>query len=848
MSYLDPTETVDNYTQIMTNNLSHIIGSLPRMLEEEEDNPTTVHLLLFAGVGLLVGSLLKHVKNWTSLPYSPIVLAFGIIIGIVHERISHVDDIIRLVNSIEPHTLLVIFIPCLVFESAYNTDGHVMAKSKWQIAILAGPGVIVTAFCVAVFLQYVLRYSDKISFSEALVIGAIVSATDPVSVVALLKELGTSIKFSTLLEGESLLNDGTAYVLFLVCLETVTLGKFDAWASFIKFIQLTFGGPLLGLFVAVIMTYWLKVSKRDGMQTIVITVFSAYLTFIAAEQYLHVSGILALCVLGMYLGEFAATQFNHETKHSLHMVWSFGSFSAETILFLITGTYIGGIFDDLKEYGLSWSDLWKGAIFFLFTNVLRTALLIISMPLLNTTGYKISFKSIIILGYGGLRGAIALSLAMIVMTDTELDQDFRVFCLFYVVITIILTVFVNGTTMKLIMRLTGFLEEKPLKLLLKENLKMRLLKATKARIEEMHTDPKFRGVPWGTVTEMINLRDEEAEILKFYIKYNTLAASKSNRREIGEEEKKRIKERTELKVRSTVRRKLSSLIKMDADKAAKLVTELRLRVYNLIKHEVMEMYDNNECDSSEVYAIKSLCDYCADDLQQKLPLYHKCEGFIISRFIKKFYMTLSEFPLIGNFSKSIVARIIFFEYRTMSAIIKACNHILEDIEVFTEEFEFAESLDQIKDEIETNIADFDEYRHSLVSRMHSLIKMIKVKEAATLLVLSQKSQVKEYGKYGLIDDGFKSEWLEYLYKKIDKIKTIQVEMGESDTGRLTKEAFLFRMHFHIMDYLDDETLNEVAGKLQKDTYTNGRKSYYQKVNRLSRKENKQREFISLNLD
>jgi NhaP-type Na+/H+ or K+/H+ antiporter len=123
--------------------------------------------------------------------------------------------------------------------------------------------VLVTSVILAYALKYLFGYSD-LSLAECLVIGSVISTTDPVAVVALLKELGTSIKFNTLLEGESLLNDGTAFVFFLVCLDVVRNGVFEFWPSVIKFFRLSFGGPLFGILMGWICIAWISRILKDN--------------------------------------------------------------------------------------------------------------------------------------------------------------------------------------------------------------------------------------------------------------------------------------------------------------------------------------------------------------------------------------------------------------------------------------------------------------------------------------------------------------------------------------------------------------------------------------------------------
>ena len=233
-----------------------------------------------------------------------------------------------------------IFIPGLIFESAYNTDGFVMARSKWQILMMAGPGVILSTIASAIVIKLL---NNELTVPECLVIGSIISTTDPVAVVALLKDLGASIKFSTLLEGESLVNDGTAYVVFLVCLEAVVNnGVFEIGPSIIKFFRLSFGGPLVGIIVGWVFTYWIEVIMKDAKLIVIITVFISYLMFYICESFLLVSGMLGLVALGIFLGIFCKIHLTHSNDHAVHTIWSYLGFTLETLIFFLTGSVIGG--------------------------------------------------------------------------------------------------------------------------------------------------------------------------------------------------------------------------------------------------------------------------------------------------------------------------------------------------------------------------------------------------------------------------------------------------------------------------------------------------------------------------
>ena len=458
--------------------------------------------IIYTMFGLLLGAFIREIKKKTNIPYTPMILAIGFAIGYFHTEIPVFDETVKQVNMIDPHDLLMIFIPGLIFESAYNTEGYTLYRTKWQILLLAGPGVIATTVILSYGLLYLFGYKDDISFEEALVIGSIIATTDPVAVVALLKELGTSVKFNTLLEGESLLNDGTAYVFFLICLEVVRTGQFDLEASVIKFLRLSFGGPALGIVVGYFCSKWLEVIFTDTKLLVMISVFGSYAIFFFSETYLQVSGILGLVAFGVYLGAIGRSYLTHENDHSVHTIWGFLAFVLETLIFLITGTYAGEHFTEIK---LGSQDLIKGIIFYFFVMGVRYGMNLISYPLMQRMGYGTDCTSTLILSYGGLRGAIALSLGMLIALDHSLKPKFKDICLYFVVCVILMTILINGLTIKFLMKVTGFLKQDEIKLKMKHNLLKGFILSTVRKQKELQQDEKLGGVNWGEVEKLVHL-------------------------------------------------------------------------------------------------------------------------------------------------------------------------------------------------------------------------------------------------------------------------------------------------------------------------------------------------------
>lgn len=145
------------------------------------------------------------------------LLAIGILWGGLFIYIGKVGDSAKSWKFIEPVTILLLLLPGLIFRSAFSTDWHTFKRQIWQIMLLSFPGVAMNTILTAVFIKFAL-YEDRFDWTNALMLGALLQATNPVAVIEKLKELGASKRFITLFEGETLVNNGTAMITFRVFL------------------------------------------------------------------------------------------------------------------------------------------------------------------------------------------------------------------------------------------------------------------------------------------------------------------------------------------------------------------------------------------------------------------------------------------------------------------------------------------------------------------------------------------------------------------------------------------------------------------------------------------------------
>ncbi|KAH8064993.1 potassium:proton antiporter [Aureococcus anophagefferens] len=440
---------------------------------------------MFTFVVILVLGVLsrQYLGRALRLPYTVILMVLGALTGLLIENRRNAFELnLKSWYDMTPQVILYCFVPILVFESAFMTDTHIFSRQKWQILTLAGPGVLVASiltggFVKAVFTDYGWDWPTVLMF------GAMMSATDPVAVVALLKELGVSERLGTLIEGESLLNDGTAIVLLRMLFRLGALGPVV--------------GTAIGWCAATLLGYVLN----DPLNEITITLITCYAAFSVAEGIVGTSGVLSVVFAGMYLSRYGRGRISADVEENLHSFWGVLAHVANTAVFFLSGLIMSVKVFGIKRSGAVVGECFKcgddddhaadhhrflyGAdshralsggysadvetdcttfrnrdvyyllVLYVALHAIRGLVLALSTPVLRSGIYGMSLNQGLVVAYGGLRGAIGLALALIVNETKGLPDQLQMRMLFHVSGIAILTLCVNGTTMVHVLNWTG---------------------------------------------------------------------------------------------------------------------------------------------------------------------------------------------------------------------------------------------------------------------------------------------------------------------------------------------------------------------------------------------------------
>ncbi|CAF3982414.1 unnamed protein product [Rotaria sp. Silwood2] len=352
---------------------------------------------------------------------------------------------------------------------------------------MAGPGVFISTVIIAICAIYIFPYNW--SWLLGILFGSILSATDPVAVVALLHDSGASRSLASLIDSESLLNDGSAFVLFLI-FHNIIIGEDHSAKNIItNIVKYSIGGPAFGLACGIISVIVLNRINNELEIEITFTFGLAYLIFYIADVELGVSAVLALVAMGLYMSKYKYCISNN-VQSSMTSAWRLATYFINILIFTITGLILARSFIGTATT-ITARDFGFSIVLYIMIHIGRILTVGILYPLIKCTGVHLSWKDCIILIWSGLRGSMALILVLIVSLDTNIDAVIRDRFLFHVSMIVLLTLVINGTS--------STKESETVLLQAFEHMRRR----TSWKLSTMKQDEKFASVDWKILNQYL---------------------------------------------------------------------------------------------------------------------------------------------------------------------------------------------------------------------------------------------------------------------------------------------------------------------------------------------------------
>ena len=461
--------------------------------------------LLLTIAGLTVGAIFKSLFQRTRIPYTVGLFAIGLAAGIMNRMgvfhgMPQFSAALDSVANINPDLILYIFLPILIFDAAYELNLHIFKKTLTNATLLAAPGLIICMILTADVLMAISFFVpgyEKWTWASALMFGALISATDPVAVVALLHELKTSKRFSTLVDAESLLNDGTGIVCFMLFYGITVWGRNDELTPILEFCQVVAGGAILG-FIAARLVIWFitRVNSEEMIQNSVI-ILSAYLVFILAQLYLGISGVIALVAFGLTIAYVGKPRLKPQVNIFMGSFWELLTYIANTLIFIIVGIVIA------EKVDFSWSHCAILLLVYIALNIIRYITIMMLYPIMKRSGYGLNKKESIILTWGGLRGALGMTLALMVSYTPAIPEEIRSQVLFFTAGTVTLTLCINATTMRWLLNKLGLIYIPTARTMMENKIQNLLHENSEQYFERLKTREALNGANWEKVSQYV---------------------------------------------------------------------------------------------------------------------------------------------------------------------------------------------------------------------------------------------------------------------------------------------------------------------------------------------------------
>ncbi len=442
-------------------------------------------IMIIAGL-LVIVSILQPLARRFGLPNAVVLAGVGVLIGVAATylvqtgRAAGLDAMAELVLGV-PITsagFIYIFLPILLFQAAIDVDVRRMVDDAAPILALAVVAVLVATGVIGLSLWW----ASGVSLVACLLVGAIVATTDPAAVVAIFRDIGAPSRLTRLVEGESLLNDATAIVLYTVLLSMLVTGAEpsprDAVSMF--FVSLV-GGAAVGFVGARLATAVLPYMRGSQAAELTLSLAIPYLLFVVAERYLEVSGVVAVVVAGLVVGAVARNRLSPASWDFLSSIWEQFAFLAGSLVFILAAIVVPHLL-----VGSSVIDIFLVGVVVVAALVARAIVLFGILPILTMIGLgnHISGAYRLVILWGGLRGAVTLALAMSITENVLIDSDVQRFVAIVATGFVLFSLLVGGTTLRPLIRLMQIDRLSPLDQALRAQILSLSLNAVRETVEE----------------------------------------------------------------------------------------------------------------------------------------------------------------------------------------------------------------------------------------------------------------------------------------------------------------------------------------------------------------------------
>lgn len=399
---------------------------------------------------LAVVTALAQITDLIRIPYPILLVLAGMGIGFI----TWIPPVV-----LHPDVVFLIFLPPILFDAAWSTSWPDFKAAKRPITLLA-IGCVIFTTCAVAWVAH--TFIPGLGWPEAFVLGAIISPPDAIAANASTKGLSVPKRVTTILEGESLVNDATGLIAYRYAVAAVVTGTFNIWEAGYQFIFVAIGGILLGLLMGWVVKVILQITSTNPTTDTTMTFVTPFIVYLFAES-VHLSGVLAVVTAGLYLSWHSSNIFTHQTRLQAKASWSTVIFILNGVVFILIGVQLPNIVESIHEHSLA-TLLKYGAIVSAAVIIGRIIWVYPGTYVPRWISKRIrqneprpSMRLATIVAWAGMRGVVSLAAALALPLVIEGAEPFpnRNLIIFLTFSVIFSTLVLQGLTLRPLIKLLG---------------------------------------------------------------------------------------------------------------------------------------------------------------------------------------------------------------------------------------------------------------------------------------------------------------------------------------------------------------------------------------------------------
>jgi CPA1 family monovalent cation:H+ antiporter len=490
------------------------------------DLSITSALALFALIAL--STVIFFTAKRFKLPYTVLLVFVGLLL-IPVVNLPYLKNVFGFLGDmvLTPELLFYIFLPILIFESAFNMNIRKILDSVWVIGLMSVVSLLVSTVLIAMALYLIMPLIGiHMPLAIAFIFGALISPTDPVAALSIFKECGVPRRLANIFEGESLVNDGTAMAIFFVML-SIAMGGFHGSETvlhgLVQFSMMVLLGVGFGLLMAGIFSRALRLTKSNEFVTVTLMLISAHTVFILSEMinemgFVHISPIIATAVAALFMGNYSRHVLAPRVDEYLTKLIEHMAFVLNSLVFLMAGLLFASADVNLAE-------LWLPILVTVMVVATARVIAVYSVTLpLNMTKLErpipASWQKL--LAWGSLRGALSIIIVMLIPKDFTVpgwtyEHSPQDLLLALTIGCILTTLFIKAPLIKPIMKKLNIRDNNPLEEAHEADLAIYYLLQEKSQLDHYKTKGFLSQEQYDVSAAKVANKLKEAETQRQYL-------------------------------------------------------------------------------------------------------------------------------------------------------------------------------------------------------------------------------------------------------------------------------------------------------------------------------------------